>query len=48
LSVALGIQNALRMRHIFSSGLGGYTVFLHVISNGTIFENKLLEVKYVC
>jgi hypothetical protein len=39
--VALGMQHAMRMRHIGACGLPGCTVYLHVIShNGTIFEKK--------
>jgi len=30
--VALGIQHAMRMRHIVINGLSEYTVFLHIIS----------------
>jgi len=30
--VAVGIQHALRMRHIAICGLHGYTVFFHSIS----------------
>ena len=31
--VALGIQNAKRMRHIFICGLSGCNIFLNIISN---------------
>jgi len=31
-SVALGIQNAMRMRHIAICGLPSYTIFSHIIS----------------
>jgi len=30
--VALGIQHAMRKRHIFIYGLSGCTLFLHIIS----------------
>ena len=30
--VALGIQHAMRMRHIANCGLSGSTVFFHIIS----------------
>jgi hypothetical protein len=30
--VALGIQHALYMRHIFICGLPGSTIFFHIIS----------------
>jgi len=38
--VGFGIQHATRMRHIVVCGLSGFTVFSHIISNGTIFETK--------
>ena len=30
--VALGIEHAMRMRHIVISGLSGSTVFFHIVS----------------
>ena len=45
--VALGIQHAVRMRHIVICGLSGSTTCLHIISKTEkIFEKKkLLNIK---
>jgi hypothetical protein len=46
--VALGIQHAMRMRHIVICGLSGSTAFFHILMNGTIFgKKKLLNKKCV-
>jgi hypothetical protein len=46
--VALVIQHALRMRHIVICGLPHSTVFFpHFLINGTIFGEKLLDIKCV-
>jgi hypothetical protein len=47
-SVALGIQRAMRMRHIVNCGLPNFTTFFpHYLINGTIFEKQLLNAKCV-
>jgi len=47
-SVALDIQHAMHMRHTVICCLPGFTVFFYIISkNGTILENKLLNIKCV-
>ena len=48
-SVALGTQHAMRMRHIVICGLSGPTsTFPHYLINGTILEEKkLLNIKCV-
>jgi L,D-peptidoglycan transpeptidase YkuD (ErfK/YbiS/YcfS/YnhG family) len=39
-SVALGTQHAMRMRHIVILRLPGSTVFFHILMNGRIFKKK--------
>jgi len=39
--VALGIQRAMRMRHIVTCDLSAsYLIFPHYLINGTIFEKQ--------
>jgi hypothetical protein len=39
--VALGIENAMRMRHIVIFDISGFTLFSpHYLINGTISEEK--------
>ena len=45
--VDLGIQHAMRMRHVVICGLQGSAVYFHIIVNGTIFEEKILDIKCV-
>ena len=47
--VALGIQHAMRMRHIAICDLSHSTVFphTHYLTNGTTFGRKLLNIKCV-
>jgi len=44
-SVALGIQNAMRMRHIVICGLPSCTVFFHIISYTARFLKNVIELK---
>jgi len=47
-AVALGIQHAMRMRHIINCGLPRSTTFSpHYLINGTILEKKLLNIQCV-
>ena len=44
--VALGTQHAMRMRHIVSCGLSGFTIFFFTLSHkGAIFEKEFLNLK---
>ena len=45
ISVALGIQHAMRMRHIVICGLQAVHFFLNLIITGTIFGRQVTEHK---
>jgi hypothetical protein len=45
--VAVGIQPAMRMRHIVTCLAPLYNVFLRYLINGTIYEKKVLNTKCV-
>ena len=46
--VALGIQHAIRVHHIVICGLPRSTIFFpHYLINGTIFERKSQNTKFV-
>ena len=45
--VALGIQRAMRMRHIFICSLHIYHIFSHYLIHENIFRKKLLNMKSV-
>jgi ribosomal protein L32 len=46
MSVALGVQHALRMPHLVICGLSGSTMFFHVISQTAgISKKKVSELK---
>jgi hypothetical protein len=46
--VALGTQNAIRMRHIVICGLRVYNIFPHYLLNGTILEKKAFFEHKMC
>jgi hypothetical protein len=45
--VASGIQHAMRMHHIIICAAWHYRIFQTFLTNGTILEKKLLNIKYV-
>ena len=40
--VDIGIQDSIHMRHVVICGLSDSTIFLYIVSNGTIFGEKML------
>jgi hypothetical protein len=50
--VALGIQHAMRMRHVVFCGLSGFNIFLHIILKKARFSkkkrNNLLNIRVKC
>jgi hypothetical protein len=46
--VALGVQHAIRMRHIVICGLPGSVVFFHIISQTAQFKKKKKVTKKKC
>jgi len=43
--VALGIQHAMRVRHIVICGMPRYTVFFHIISQTARLKKNVIEHK---